>query len=99
MSKRVNARWAAKVLKAKYFVVLTDTESALALDGVDPDSINDMVALQSQTASIAAFKRDLTELEKVHKQHLQSLAKTGVSRATTKNNSTKKAATARKRTR
>lgn len=73
MSKRENIKWANKVVRAKHFVVLTDKESALALDGVDPKSFNDMLALQSQAASLRAFKADLEELIKAHDNRVAEL--------------------------
>lgn len=79
---RVRIRWAKKLLHAKYFVVLTDTEAVIAIDGADPESFTDQLALQSQAAEVQMFYEKLAQLAE---DHTKALAKfNGRSNATTK---------------
>lgn len=71
--KRLNLVWAGKVLKAKGFVVLTDKESFIALDGINPNNLNDMLILQAQQASIESFMEDLKQLLAAHEQRVREL--------------------------
>lgn len=64
--KSTRLRWAKKILGAKYFVVLTDNESVIALEGVDPHNLHDIVALQEQSASIDNFMYMLKDLKQEH---------------------------------
>lgn len=73
--RRIKAKWAAKLLRARYFVLLTDTESAICLSAVDPNSIDDTLSLVAQTASIHSFIEKLQEFEKEHNRALQRLTK------------------------
>lgn len=72
----IKARWAKKILRAKYFVVLTDKESVIAIDGADPDSFTDLLGLSSQQAEIEMFYNKLGSLVKDHKLAIDKL--TGV---------------------
>lgn len=86
--KRLNLKWAAKLTASKSFVVLTDKESVIALEGIDPNKLSDMLVLQAQQASIDAFLKDLTALKKAHERRVEELGgRVGV---------TKKRATAKK---
>lgn len=60
--------WAKRLLRAKYFVVMTDKESAIAFDGTDPDDFQDQLALRSQTAEIELFYEQLGDLVKRHQE-------------------------------
>jgi hypothetical protein len=53
-------------MNARNFVVLTDTEAVINLRGMNPESINDIVILHSQTAELLAFHERLTDLLKAH---------------------------------
>ena len=66
-------KWAKRLLKAKYFVVLTDKESAIAIDGADPSSFTDMLALTAQAAEIDEFYSKLGELVKQHRDAVTKL--------------------------
>lgn len=81
MSKLPNVKWANKVLKARHFIVLTDKESVIAIDGMDPNSMNDLLALQAQAASIKDFQDMLNELQQRHKVRVAELnALTGITK-------------------
>jgi len=71
--RAVRVRWARKLLGAKYFVVLTDKESVIALAGVNPESFTDALALASQSAEIEMFYNSLGDLMKDHKKALNKL--------------------------
>lgn len=65
---KVKIKWAKKLLGAKYFVVMTDKESAIALDGADPESFTDYMALTAQAAEVDEFYLRLGELVKRHQK-------------------------------
>lgn len=91
--KRLNVKWANKVLRAKHFVVLTDTESYIAMEGMDPNSMDDMLVLQAQQASIDQFMDALKTLNDQHKKRIQRLGgKVGITRSKSTKKSTKKSA-------
>lgn len=80
-NKRLNLKWANKLLRAKAFVVLTDKEGVICMDGMDPNSLNDQFILQSQLASIEKFEGDLAELKARHQSRIRELGgKVGVTR-------------------
>lgn len=66
MSKALRYKWARKLTKAKYFVVLTDKESVISLEGVQPEDMHDVLALQSQAVALQDFYDRLGELIKAH---------------------------------
>lgn len=70
---RVKIRWAKKLLQSKFFVLLTDKSSVIALDGVEPDSFNDQMALNAQSAELQAFKTSLTDLITEHDDALAKM--------------------------
>jgi hypothetical protein len=72
-SKIVKLRWANKLAQAKFFVILTDKEAVIALDGVNPDSFEDTLALQTQSAEIEDFIEKLQELKAEHDKKLEEL--------------------------
>jgi hypothetical protein len=74
MNKKVNLRWAKKVLNAKNFVVMTDKESVLRFRGVDPASFTDILMLHSQAAELEAFMESLKDLQKRHNTAIEKLA-------------------------
>jgi hypothetical protein len=89
--KRLKARYVRKLLQAKFFVLLTDKESAIALDGADPDSFSDMLALNAQAAALLAFRDNLNALIRDHDRAIERLSGTGGKRAKTVKKSTKRA--------
>lgn len=68
MHKSTKLRWAKKLMRARYYVVLTDKEAVIAMDGVNPKSMNDIVALQAQAAEIEEFSRKLHKLAQDHEK-------------------------------
>jgi hypothetical protein len=79
--KRLSLTWARKLLKAKSFVVCTDTESFIAMEGINPNNLNDMLVLQAQQASIDSFISDLEALRELHQQRVRELGgQVGVTR-------------------
>lgn len=73
MSRITRVKWAKKLMGAKYFVVLTDTESVIALEGANPENFDDIIALQSQGAALADFHSKLGELVKDHEKAAKKL--------------------------
>lgn len=73
----IKIKWAQKLLKAKFFVVLTDKEAVIAIDGADPRSFTDLMALSSQTAEIEMFLDKLMLLSKDHKAAVDKLTDVG----------------------
>lgn len=73
MYKALKLKWAKRLLQARYFVILTDKESVIALDGVDPSAFDDRVALQSQSAAISEFVSRLKDLQKLHADAIKTL--------------------------
>lgn len=73
---RVKVNWAKKLLRAKYFVAMTDKASVIALDAADPEDFTDLMALSAQMAEVEAFQEQLSEFVERHKQAIQKL--TGV---------------------
>jgi hypothetical protein len=71
--RTLKLRWAKKLLKAKFFVVMTDTESAIAFEGANPDNFEDVVALAAQTAELENFYQQLGGLVKDHKAAVANL--------------------------
>lgn len=70
---RVKLRWARKLLGAKMFVVMTEKESAIAIDGADPRSFTDALALAAQAAELEMFQEKLGGLIVAHHQALKDL--------------------------
>lgn len=60
-------KWAKRLLASKYFVLLTDKDSVIALNGVRPDSFEDQIALAAQTAAIEDFADRLQGLKHDHR--------------------------------
>lgn len=69
----VKLKWAYKVLKSKYFVVLTDKESAIMFHGIDPTSFEDVLALDAQTNDLQRFIYELNKLALSHRKQLRKL--------------------------
>lgn len=69
----IKIRWAKKLLRAKYFVVLTDKESVIAMDGADPGAFSDIMALSAQTAEVNDFYEKLGALVKEHEVAVHKL--------------------------
>lgn len=64
--KSIRLVWAAKLLKSKFFVVMTERESIIALDGAKPESFSDLLALIAQTAELRMFHKNVGELIEAH---------------------------------
>lgn len=65
-SRLVRLRWARKIMGSKGFLVVTDRESVIALEGMDPRLLRDELALQEQVASIENFLYLLKDLQAEH---------------------------------
>lgn len=72
-TKRIRIMWARKLLGAKHFVVMTDKESALMFEGIDPREFTDALALAAQAAELEAFQESLTGLMLEHKDAIDKL--------------------------
>lgn len=66
-------KWAKKLLAAKFFVVMTNKESAIAYEGVDPRSFTDVLALTAQAAELSEFYEQLGLLVKDHEAAIKAL--------------------------
>jgi hypothetical protein len=61
----VRLLWAWKVLRAKSFVVLTESESTISLQGIKrPPSLNDEMMLAAQLGSLVEFKAGIDSVMK-----------------------------------
>lgn len=80
--KTVKLRWAKKLLKAKMFVVMTEKESAIAIDGADPYTFTDALALAAQAAELEMFHSSLGELIRDHQRALANISKESNNEAT-----------------
>ena len=69
--KAIAYRWGYKLARSKYYVVLTDQESVIKFDGVDPESMIDKFSLDAQKASLVAFRGKLDKLIKDHDKALK----------------------------
>lgn len=74
MSRAVNLKWANRILRSKNFVVLTDKESVIYLDGIDPDSMSDLITLTAQASSLQVFTDRLQQLQKRHEKKIIELS-------------------------
>lgn len=72
--KTIKIRWASKLLKSKMFVILTEKESCIAIDGADPFSFTDALALAAQAAELEMFHESLGNLVKDHRNALAKLS-------------------------
>lgn len=72
VSKKLRLRWAKRLIGAKYFVAMTDSEAVIALDAADPNDIMDVVALAAQAAELELFHEKLGLLLKEHKYILKA---------------------------
>ena len=72
--KTAKLKWAKKLLRAKMFVVMTEKESAIAIDGADPYSFTDAIALAAQAAELEMFQQSLAGLLKQHQDALKKLS-------------------------
>lgn len=77
----IRLKWARKLLRARYFVVMTDHESAIAFEGVNPELLEDVVSLHAQTAELRQFYNEIGQLLR---QHEAAVAKIGKPLDTTK---------------
>lgn len=73
--KTTKIKWARKLLKAKMFVLMTDKEGVIAIDGADPHSFTDAIALAAQAAELQSFYGSLGELIKEHDIVLRNISK------------------------
>lgn len=90
VSKRLRIRWAKRLIGAKYFVAMTDTQSVVALDAADPNEFTDVIALAAQAAELEAFYDKLGMLIQTHKDILKAYAKEQDAKATTTHRTTTK---------
>jgi len=92
MNRVIKMRWARKLMQAKYFVLLTDSEAVIALDGVEPELMLDAISLEAQSAELKEFRRRIDILIKDHNRALANFRKvTRSKRATTNRKKTPKA--------
>jgi hypothetical protein len=73
MRKSVNARWAAKVMKARNFVILTDKESVICMSGMRAAKLDDHILLASQAAELEVFDLKLQSLIKDHRKAVDKM--------------------------
>lgn len=71
--RALKLKWAAKLAQSRYFVILTDKESVIALDGVNPKSMSDAMALTAQASAVRDFHAKLGELIKEHDSAVSKL--------------------------
>lgn len=83
MNRILKAKWCRKLMRAKYFVLLTDKESVIALEGADPNSMVDVVNLEAQKAELSLFRSKMKTLVKDHEEAITNLSKKRSKRATT----------------
>lgn len=83
MSKRIKARWASKIMRSKYFVVLTDKEAGMYLEGANPEDMNDQIALAAQVTELKDFSDRLKTLITDHNVILRKLGVRGMKNAIT----------------
>lgn len=92
--KAIALRWAKKLMRAQHFMAMTEREAVMYLDGVDPNSFNDLLMLQAQSASIKQFQTELADLLKAHDKRAAEL---GASTGITETKRVKKTTTPRKK--
>ena len=90
MNKFLKGKWAGKLMRSKFFVLLTDSEGVIALEGADPEMILDAVALDAQTAEIKLFRDRLDILAKDHKKATAKLRSKSVTTDGKKSSKTKR---------
>lgn len=73
VNKFLRLKWARKILNAKSFVVMTEKESMIALQGMDPHLLKDELALQEQVISLELFMRRLQEFKDEHMKAIDKL--------------------------
>lgn len=73
MNRVAKTKWASKLIGSKFFVLLTDKESVISLDGVDPNSLHDAIALDAQGASLREFHSRIGMLVKDHDKAAEKL--------------------------
>ena len=64
-------------MRTKNFVVLTDTESVINLEGTDPEKFLDILTLTAQANSLDIFDGKLHELMDDHAKAVDKLMKGG----------------------
>lgn len=72
--RRIKAKWATKLMKSKHFVLLTDKESVICFQNVDPTKFSDIVMLEAQRAELANFSEKLDELILRHRAAIRKLS-------------------------
>lgn len=87
--KSIRVKWAQRILKAKFFVALTEKDAVIYLKGADPTTFEDETALVSQAVTIDTYIKRLQQLRRSHDQVLES--KFGKKPAKSKKPTTKKA--------
>lgn len=71
--RQQHIKWAAKLLTTRNFVVLTDTESVINLEGIDPQSFKDVLALTAQMRALKIFGSKIDSLVKEHQKRIAIL--------------------------
>lgn len=71
---KVNAKWAAKLLRTKNFVVLTDDESAIFIDNNEPKGFDTYMTLAAQSSAIDHFIKSLKRVKSEHDKTLRAFA-------------------------
>ncbi len=67
MTKR-NIQWAWKVLTSKTFAVMTDSETAVQIDVMNPFEMEDLTTLLGQQQSFRVFNERFSQLESDYEQ-------------------------------
>lgn len=74
MINNIRGKWAARILRARYFVVLTDKESIIYLKGAKPEEFEDVVALAAQCAELEDFQDKLKDMIVRHEAQVYKLS-------------------------
>jgi hypothetical protein len=78
-TNKLKLLWARRLLRAKYFVVMTDRGSAISFESADPKSLTDAVGIASQRAELQSFYQSISSLIIEHDKAIKKL--TGVGNA------------------
>ncbi len=74
MINNTRTKWAARIMRARYFVVLTERESVIYLKGVKPEEFEDVVALAAQCAELEDFQDKLKDMIERHEAQVYKLS-------------------------
>lgn len=90
---KLRTKWAKKLLTSKHFVILTDKESVIYFNGLQPDSFDDVLMLTAQAASLEDFRERIVAMQKEHERVAREVFNADLSRGG-KSAKTKKATSA-----